>query len=238
MIFSMTMGVSRSTGVSVKSASKAKTAFSPSKRLSGARGGSPLTLIRLRASCDSRLIREQRIDCVVCDTMYGGVLAARVRNVPVIFITNQNRFSGPGGGKNPVWECPQLFNTALPETLRYGPHPRLSPSPETVSEYNLLIPEGERQHYHFTGPFLDVDLSRYHFGQKTIFTSFGGEPYKLPLYRLLRTIADDEKRPDFRCLLHRGRSFRNPPTIIFPMGMCPTSTSTSPRHESPSSMAG
>ncbi len=62
-----------------------------------------------------------------------------------------------------------------------------------MSEYNLLIPERERQHYHFTGPFLDVDLSRYHFGQKTIFTSFGGEPYKLPLYRLLRTIADERK---------------------------------------------
>ena len=46
-----------------------------------------------------RLIREQRIDCVVCDTMYGGVLAARVRNVPVVFITNQNRFSGTGAGR-------------------------------------------------------------------------------------------------------------------------------------------
>ena len=67
------------------------------------------------------------------------------------------------------------------------------PPPQTVSEYNLLIPERERRHYHFTGPFLEVDLSRYHFGQETIFTSFGGEPYKLPLYRLLRTIADTRK---------------------------------------------
>ena len=65
--------------------------------------------------------------------------------------------------------------------------------PDTVSEYNLFIPGHERKNYHFTGPFLDVDLSRYRFGQKTIFTSFGGEPYKLPLYRLLRTIADKRK---------------------------------------------
>ena len=50
-----------------------------------------------------RLIIEQNIDCVVCDTMYGGVMAARFRRVPVVFITNQNRFSGPGGRKNPVW---------------------------------------------------------------------------------------------------------------------------------------
>ncbi|MFZ1126868.1 glycosyltransferase family protein [Methanoregula sp.] len=139
-----------------------------------------------------RLIREQRIDCVVCDTMYGGVLAARVRNVPVVFITNQNRFSGPGGRKNPVWET---LNFLIRRYLRLADTVIIPdyPPPETVSEYNLLIPERERQHYHFTGPFLDVDLSRYHFGQKTIFTSFGGEPYKLPLYRLLRTIADERK---------------------------------------------
>jgi len=139
-----------------------------------------------------RLIGEQRIDCVVCDTMYGGVLAARVQNVPVVFITNQNRFSGPGGRKNPVWET---LNFLIRRYLRLADTVIIPdyPPPETVSEYNLLIPERERQHYHFTGPFLDVDLSRYHFGQKTIFTSFGGEPYKLPLYRLLRTIADERK---------------------------------------------
>jgi len=139
-----------------------------------------------------RLIREQRIDCVVCDTMYGGVLAARIQNVPVVFITNQNRFSGPGGRKNPVWET---LNFLIRRYLRLADTVIIPdyPPPETVSEYNLLIPERERQHYHFTGPFLDVDLSRYHFGQKTIFTSFGGEPYKLPLYRLLRTIADERK---------------------------------------------
>lgn len=140
----------------------------------------------------TRLIREHQIDCVVCDTMYAGVLAARLRKVPVIFITNQNRFSGPGGGKNPVWS---VLNFLIRRYLRLSAAVLIPdyPPPQTVSEYNLLIPEGERRHYHFTGPFLEVDLSRYHFGQETIFTSFGGEPYKLPLYRLLRTIADTRK---------------------------------------------
>ena len=73
-----------------------------------------------------------------------------------------------------------------------GDRPGLCP-PDTVSEYNLFIPDHERNHYHFTGPFLDVDISRYHFAQETIFTSFGGEPYKLPLYQLLRKIADERK---------------------------------------------
>jgi UDP-N-acetylglucosamine--N-acetylmuramyl-(pentapeptide) pyrophosphoryl-undecaprenol N-acetylglucosamine transferase len=139
-----------------------------------------------------RLIREHGFDCVVCDTMYGGVMAARFRRVPVVFITNQNRFIGPGGRKNPVWFILNflirrylcLTNTVI--VPDYTP-------PDTVSEYNLFIPAHERNHYHFTGPFLDVDLSRYQFSQETIFTSFGGEPYKLPLYHMLRTIADSRK---------------------------------------------
>ena len=139
-----------------------------------------------------RLIIEQNIDCVVCDTMYGGVMAARFQGVPVVFITNQNRFSGPGGRKNPVW---YILNFVIRRYLCLTDTvivPDYAP-PDTVSEYNLFIPDHERNHYHFTGPFLDVDLSRYHFSQETIFTSFGGEPYKLPLYQLLRKIADERK---------------------------------------------
>ena len=139
-----------------------------------------------------RLIREQQIDCVVCDTMYAGVLAARFCRVPVIFITNQNRFSGPGGAKNPVWS---VLNFLIRRYLKLADAVIIPdyPPPDSVSEYNLLIPEKEKPHYHFTGPFLEIDLNRYQFSQETIFTSFGGEPYKLPLYRLLRTIADKRK---------------------------------------------
>ena len=182
-----------------------------------------------------RLIREQRIDCVVCDTMYGGVLAARVRNVPVVFITNQNRFSGPGGRKNPVWET---LNFLIRRYLRLADTVIIPdyPPPETVSEYNLLIPERERQHYHFTGPFLDVDLSRYHFGQKTIFTSFGGEPYSSRSTGCFGRLPMRE-RISFLMYSIPVPSFPNPPTIICPMGMCPTSMNISPRRGSLSSMA-
>jgi len=139
-----------------------------------------------------RLIKEKKIDCVVCDTMYGGVMAARFRRVPVIFITNQNRFIGPGGRKNPVWFTLNFLirrYLCLTNTIVV---PDYAP-PKTLSEYNLFIPRHELNHYHFTGPFLDVDLSRYRFSEETIFASFGGEPYKLPLYSLLREIADSRK---------------------------------------------
>lgn len=139
-----------------------------------------------------RLIMVKKIDCVICDTMYGGVMAARFRRVPVIFVTNQNRFVGYNGQKNPIW---YLLNFLIRRYLCLTNTiivPDYDP-PVTVSEFNLFIPNHERNHYHFTGPFLDVDLSRFRFSEETVFASFGGEPYKLPLYLLLREIADSRK---------------------------------------------
>jgi len=140
----------------------------------------------------SRLISRYRFDCVVCDTMYGGVVAARVHRVPVIFITNQNHFNGPGSTTNPVWI---ILNFLIRRYLRLANHIIVPdyPAPDTVSEYNVIVPEGEERDYHFTGPFLDLDPSRYTYAHDTIFTSFGGEPYKLPLYQMLREIADRHK---------------------------------------------
>lgn len=138
------------------------------------------------------LVHDHQIDVVVCDTMYGGVLASRLMRVPVVFITNQNHFAGPGGEKNPVWK---ILNFLIRRYIRLASQVIVPdyPAPYTVSAYNIVIPKGEEWRYHFTGPFLDVDPSRYVFSRSTVFTSFGGEPYKLPLYELLRSIADRRK---------------------------------------------
>ena len=140
-----------------------------------------------------KIIRDHAIDCVVCDTMYGGVLAARITKTPVVFITNQNHFNGVGGKTNPVWK---VLNFLIRRYIRLADTVIVPdyPPPDTVSEYNIVVPKGEEGRYHFTGPFLDVDVHRYIFCRKTVFTSFGGEPYKLPMYQMLREIAD--MRPD------------------------------------------
>ena len=140
----------------------------------------------------SRLISRYRFDCVVCDTMYGGVAAARIWKVPVVFITNQNHFNGPGGSTNPVW---MTLNFLIRHYLRLADQIIVPdyPPPDTVSEFNIVVPKGEEENYHFTGPFLDLDPGRYTYAYRTIFTSFGGEPYKLPLYQMLRDIADRHK---------------------------------------------
>jgi UDP-N-acetylglucosamine--N-acetylmuramyl-(pentapeptide) pyrophosphoryl-undecaprenol N-acetylglucosamine transferase len=139
-----------------------------------------------------RLVREHHFDCVVCDTMYGGVLAARLEQTPVVFITNQNHFNGPNGTTNPVWK---ILNFLIRRYIRLANQVIVPdyPAPDTVSEYNIVIPKGEESRYIFTGPLYDFDPARYTYAQETIFTSFGGEPYKLPMYQKLKEIADRRK---------------------------------------------
>lgn len=138
------------------------------------------------------LIREHRFDCVVCDTMYGGVIAARLQDVPVVFITNQNHFNGPNHSTNIVWK---ILNFSIQRYIRLADRVLIPdyPAPDTVSEYNIVVPKGEEGRYTFTGPFYEFDPSRYLYEKSTIFASFGGEPYKLPMYLMLKTIADKRK---------------------------------------------
>ncbi|MGD1004533.1 MAG: glycosyltransferase family protein [Methanoregulaceae archaeon] len=139
-----------------------------------------------------QLIRQNSIDFVVCDTMYGGLVAARFLRVPVVFITNQNHFNGPNGSMNSIWK---ILNFLIQRYLRLATHVIIPdyPPPDTVSQYNIIVPKGEEFHYTFTGPFLDVEPELYNYSQHTIFASFGGEPYKLPMYHMLRSIADQRK---------------------------------------------
>ena len=139
-----------------------------------------------------QLIHEHAIDCVVCDTMYGGVIAARFCNVPVVFITNQNHFNGPGGTTNPIWK---ILNFLVQRYLRLASHVIIPdyPPPDTVSEYNIVVPGGEERRYSFTGPFLEVNPESYTYCKECIFASFGGEPYKLPMYQMLKSIANQRK---------------------------------------------
>jgi len=143
-----------------------------------------------------KLIKKHHFDCVVCDTMYGGVLAGRIEKIPCLFITNQNHFNGPDGTTNPVW---QILNILIRRYLILADHILVPdyPAPDTVSEYNIRIPPGEEGHYTLTGPFYDFDPARYQYASETIFASFGGEPYKLPMYLMLKGIADQHKEVVF-----------------------------------------
>jgi uncharacterized protein (TIGR00661 family) len=124
--------------------------------------------------------------------MYGGVIAGRVSRVPVVFVTNQNHFNGTDGATNPVW---RVLNFLIRRYIRLADLILVPdyPAPDTVSEYNIVVPKGDEAKYVFCGPFYIFDPTRYVYECKTIFTSFGGEPYKLPMYQTLRKIADKRK---------------------------------------------
>jgi len=155
----------------------------------------PLDLLTSAAAV-RRLLLRYNFDCVVCDTMYGGVLSAWFRRIPVVFITNQNHFNGHAGRTNPVW---RILNFLIQRYLSLADHIIVPdyPPPDTVSEYNIEVPRREVHRYTFTGPFYEFDPSKYLYDKKTIFTSFGGEPYKLPMYLMLKAIADQHKEEFF-----------------------------------------
>ena len=147
----------------------------------------------MRSGLDvKKLARKNRYDCVVCDTMYAGVIGARLARVPVVFITNQTHFNGPNGTTNIVWK---ILNVLIRRYLRFARKVIIPdyPSPDTVSEYNIHFPPRENDRYCLTGPLNRFDPERYTFENRTIFTSFGGEPYKLPMYQMLKGIADRRK---------------------------------------------
>lgn len=140
----------------------------------------------------SSLIKTYHYDCIICDTMYAGLLAARMRKIPCIFITNQNHFSGQNGQINLIWK---IFNLSIWRYLKIASHILIPdyPLPNTLSEFNINIPVEEEHRYTYTGPFLEIDFTLYEEKRESIFTSFGGEPYKLPLYLMLKRIADEHK---------------------------------------------
>ena len=143
------------------------------------------------------LIGQIQPDIVIADTMYAPVEAARRDGVPVLFITNQNCFSTlAGGGENGWAALGRLVSwyLTLPDRVII---PDFAP-PATVSRYNIDIPSGREDQYRFTGPLIDISRDNYPCSQKTIFASFGGEPFKIPLYRHLAEIAERRRGPCIR----------------------------------------
>ncbi|MBP2134538.1 uncharacterized protein (TIGR00661 family) [Methanomicrobium sp. W14] len=138
------------------------------------------------------LIVENSIDLLISDTMYAAVSAAKLQGIPSFFITNQNRFASAADQNSRHWHI--LSNVVeryleIPDSVMI---PDFSP-PNTVSAYNLDINNEDKSKYHYIGPIMDIDPEGYDSRSDTIFASFGGEPFKVPLYEMLKEIS--EERP-------------------------------------------
>lgn len=135
------------------------------------------------------LIRLNKIDLVIADTMYAAVPAAKLEKIPAFFMTNQNRFSTAKDGDSLPWRLLSLIVESyltIPDAVII---PDFAP-PDTISGYNISTREKNGMKYHFVGPMMELERENYQITNETIFASFGGEPFKVPLYGLLKNIAD------------------------------------------------
>jgi len=139
------------------------------------------------------LIDAEHIDLVIADTMYAAVAAGRRKGVPTVFITNQNTFCTLSGGSESAWKALGKMVSSffsLPDAIVV---PDFAP-PDTISGYNLTITDQVKDKVRFVGPMLSIDREAYPVSQETVFASFGGEAFKIPLYHRLAGIA--ERRED------------------------------------------
>ncbi|MDD3407952.1 MAG: glycosyltransferase, partial [Methanomicrobium sp.] len=142
------------------------------------------------------LIVENSIELVIADTMYAAVSAAKIQGIPSLFITNQNKFASASDQNSKHWN---ILSSVVEKYLMLPDNvliPDFSP-PNTVSGYNLDIKREEKHKYRFIGPIMDVNPSEYEIESETIFASFGGEPFKLPMYEMLKDIAEERPYQNF-----------------------------------------
>ncbi|HJJ89472.1 MAG TPA: glycosyltransferase [Methanocorpusculum sp.] len=141
-----------------------------------------------------RLLKDYCFDILISDTMYAAGFAAKSLGIPNVFITNQNTFAPLTESNAVYWSylsrIVQLYLRRVPDIVIVPDFP----PPDTISGYNFFFHKSEISHYQFVGPILDRNFDKVSLSAETIFASFGGEPFKLPLYTLLREMAD--KMPD------------------------------------------
>lgn len=140
-----------------------------------------------------KILKEEKIDVIVCDTMFAAGVAAKTLSIPVFFITNQNHFSSLAFPNAVYWK---LFGEVISKYLVTIPKAVLVPDfaePNTVSGFNFDIKEKYKNKFRFIGPIIDDDIKNYKPASESIFASFGGEPFKMPMYKMLKEIASEKK---------------------------------------------
>ncbi|MDO5844929.1 MAG: glycosyltransferase family protein [Methanocorpusculum sp.] len=140
-----------------------------------------------------KILKNKNIDVLICDTMFAAGVAAKTLGIPVFFITNQNHFSSLAFPDAVYWK---LFGAVIGRYLVTIPKAVLVPDfaePNTVSEFNFDIKEKHKNKFRFIGPILDDDIKSHQTSRESVFASFGGEPFKMPMYAMLKEIAEEKK---------------------------------------------
>lgn len=145
-----------------------------------------------------RFLKSEKIDFLVADTMFAcGVAAKSLGRLPVLFITNQNKFGSAAEPDAFLWKA---MSRVISTYHRFVPDLIAVPDfagKNMVCEYNFDPEDKAREKYIPVGPLLDDRIYEYTPTSETIFASFGGEPYKLAMYQILRKIADKMPEESF-----------------------------------------
>ncbi|MBE6506474.1 MAG: glycosyl transferase family 28 [Methanocorpusculum parvum] len=155
--------------------------------------GIPVSLVKSFLTA-WKILRREDIDVVVCDTMFAAGAAAKILQIPVLFMTNQNYF---GSLTNPNAWYWKIFGKVIRTYLSFVPKKVLVPDfapPNTISEYNFRLTEKNREQYVFIGPILDPAIHEVTPTRETVFASFGGESFNMPLYWMLKEISEINPR--------------------------------------------
>ena len=141
-----------------------------------------------------KILKTENIDLVVCDTMFAAGVASKIQKIPVLFMTNQNYFSSLAEPEAWYWK---VFGKVIRKYLSFVPKRVLVPDfapPNTISEYNFMIKEKNREKYVFIGPILDPGIYDAKISREVVFASFGGESFNMPLYAMLKEISEMDSR--------------------------------------------
>ena len=137
-----------------------------------------------------KIIKEESVDLVIADTMFAAGVSARTCHVPVLFMTNQNHFGSLADPEGIFWRLSSFiisfYHYHIPQAILI---PDFAP-PHTISEYNFVIKKKYEHKFRYIGPILDTAMDSYTPTEEIIYASFGGEPFKLPMYSMLKEIAN------------------------------------------------
>ena len=135
-----------------------------------------------------RIIKKEGIDILISDSFFSSLFSAKSLKKKRYIIINQNIVHDEKRilklfGKF-VYRLFKKINSYADKVVI----PDFFP-PNHICEYHLKPTDNTV----FIGPLIRYDPEKYDYSKEIIFCTFGGEPFKVPLYYKLKEIADQNK---------------------------------------------
>ena len=136
-----------------------------------------------------KIIEKEDVDIVISDSTYSPLYPAKKLNKKVFLVINQNKMNNENSFYNIINKIfSKVYDLGIESFTDKVLIPDFCP-PHSICEKHLKITEKTT----FVGPLIRYDPNKYKYTKDIVFCTFGGEPFKLPLYYKLKEIADQNK---------------------------------------------